>query len=306
MGTRSGSSEKTDPCTLLLSSDPVDTATTHGACLVVLRGPRLGARFELAELPVVIGRGSDADFRIPSRSVSRSHCRILLEGDALWVEDLRSTNQTLVNGLAVDRQCLDDGDQLRIGDAVLKFLAAGNTESSFLAKMREHLIRDELTGLYNRRHLMARLNDAIELRDDPGQGGTLSLAILDVDRFKEINDLVGHMAGDEVLRQLADVLSSELRSDDVLARIGGEEFAILMPGQSLRDAHRLCERLRAAVEAHVFDLQGGERALPVTVSLGVAEWTESMREVNDLLKLADDLLYRSKSAGRNRVSCGAA
>jgi diguanylate cyclase (GGDEF)-like protein len=300
MGNRPGSSEKTDPYTLLVATDRSETGSTHGACLVVIRGPRLGARLDLDNLPLVIGRGASADFRIPSRSVSRSHCRVFVNDGELWVEDLRSTNQTLINGQPVDRQPLEDGDQLRIGDSVLKYLAEGNAEVAFLAEMRESVIRDELTGLHNRRHLMATLSDVLSSRRDT-DAPTLSLAILDVDRFKDINDVTGHLAGDEVLRQLAAVLSAEVRKDDLLARIGGEEFAILMPGHDLASARSACERIRAAVEAHRFRVDERDEALPVTVSIGVAEWSPSMNDSSDLLRVADDLLYRSKNAGRNRV-----
>jgi len=300
MGNRSGNSEQTDPCTLLLSKDGSGSRSTHMACLVVIRGPRLGARLDLGDLPAVIGRGSNADFKIPSRSVSRSHCRVFLNDTELWLEDLRSTNQTLINMLPVERQALKDGDQIRIGDSVLKYLAEGNAEVAFLAEMQENVIRDDLTGLHNRRHLMDQLKDAIAVSRDPGTP-SLSLAILDIDRFKDVNDIIGHLAGDDVLRQVATVLSEHIRSGDLLARIGGEEFALLMPGHSLDSALATCERLRLAIEAHRFKVDGRKEALPVTVSIGVAQWTNAMSDISDLLRIADELLYRSKEAGRNRV-----
>ncbi len=302
MASSSRSGEQTDPCTLLLSAERGDTAQAHGACLVVIRGERLGARLDLNQLPAVIGRGSSADFRIPSRSVSRSHCRVFTREGELWLEDLRSTNQTLVNGEAIERLQLTDGDQVRIGDSVLKFLAAGNLEAGYLAEMREHAVRDELTGLYNRRYLMAQLGDALAMR---GQTETtpLSLAIIDVDLFKDINDLIGHLAGDDVLRQLGKVLSSGVRSDDILARIGGEEFAVIMPGQQLQAALAICERLRQTVDEQSFHYQEDGRELEVTISIGVAEWQPDRREMSDLLKAADEKLYQAKSDGRNRV-CG--
>jgi len=300
MGNRAGSGENTDPYTLLVAADRSGASTLHGACLVVIKGSRIGSRIDLDQLPLVIGRGASADFRITSRSVSRSHCRVFLNEGKIWIEDLRSTNRTLINSRPVERQPLQDGDQIRIGDAALKYLAAGNAEVAFLAEMREHVIRDELTGLHNRRHLLTTLNDAL-INQRSADPASLSLAIIDVDRFKAINDVIGHLAGDEVLRQLGDVLSSETRKDDVLARIGGEEFAILMPGHSLDSAAATCERLRAAVEAHRFVIEGHDEPLAVTVSIGVAQWTEVMKDGSDLFRDADELLYRSKNAGRNRV-----
>ncbi len=301
MGSGSRSGEQTDPCTLLLSRDRDDTGQRSRACLVVIRGERLGARLDLDGLPAVIGRGTSADFRIPSRSVSRSHCRVFIQDEQIWIEDLRSTNQTLINGQPVDRHCLSDGDQLRIGDSVLKFLAEGNAEASFLAEMREHVVRDELTGLYNRRHLMAQLADAVALRRDQENSSPLALAILDVDLFKDINDLIGHLAGDDVLRRLAALLGDGVRDSDILARIGGEEFAILMPGQGLESAVLICERLRNVVEREAFKVDGRLRPIKVTISIGVASWAPGMQQVSDLLREADGHLYRAKTSGRNRV-----
>jgi two-component system cell cycle response regulator len=300
MSPRSG--EQTDPCTLVMSPSGTDSAVRHGACLVVIRGGRLGARIELGEAAVVIGRGTEADFQIASRSVSRSHCRVFPRQDGFWVEDLRSTNHTFVNGDTIDQHELVNGDQIRIGESVLKYLEAGNVEAGFLSEMRNNAIRDELTGLYNRRHLMGELaNEIARCRDDAS--ATLALAIVDVDRFKDINDRIGHLAGDAVLKQMTSVLNDHVRADDTLARIGGEEFAVMMPETALADAAEVCERLRQAVEAGTCLLDGGEK-LTVTVSIGLAVWAQSMTSISDLMKTADERLYEAKSNGRNRVCPG--
>jgi two-component system, cell cycle response regulator len=292
--------DPTDPCTLLLPSSSMDGTERHGACLVVIRGDRLGARVELGGgIGVVIGRGSDADFQIASRSVSRSHCRITERDGSFWVEDLRSTNHTYVNEELIDQRELKDGDQLRVGKSVLKFLGAGNLEAGYLAEMREHAVRDELTNLYNRRHVMSLLGDEVAqcVRDDQH---TLSLAIIDIDNFKEINDRIGHLAGDAVLKQMAEVLEERVRAGDTLARIGGEEFCVVMPETGLKGALEVCERLRAAVAGNEFLLEDGSR-LDVTVSIGLTPWTQDMAELSDLMRLADQHLYEAKSSGRNRV-----
>ncbi|AKS43184.1 diguanylate cyclase [Wenzhouxiangella marina] len=300
MAQGSRSDEQTDPCTLLIVNDQGDAVEPRSACLVVIRGERLGERIEPDALPAVIGRGSDADFRIPSPSVSRRHCRVLQDRGTWWVEDLRSTNLTLVNEHPIDRRPLNDGDRIRVGDSELKFLAAGSTEAIYLAKLHEHVIRDELTGLHNRRHLMAGLDDELARRrqrmDSP-----LSLAILDVDHFKAINDRAGHLVGDEVLRQLARLLEGAVRETDLLARIGGEEFAVLMPDSGLAPARSICERLRSAVERAEFAVAAGSGIGTVTVSIGLAEWGAGMNEASDLLRAADAELYRAKREGRNRV-----
>ncbi len=299
MTSASRSGEQTDPCTLLLSDSGMDTAHRHGACLVVIRGDRLGARIDLGDQPVVIGRGSDADFQIASRSVSRSHCRISLRDGQAWIEDLRSTNATYVNDERIDRHRLVDGDQVRIGQSVLKFLAAGNLEAGYLNELREHALRDELTDLYNRRHFMQVLADAVSdcIRRPEAE---MVLAIIDIDFFKEINDRIGHLAGDAVLRQLAKVLRERVRADDTLARIGGEEFAVLMPETPLAAAREVCERLRAAVSEAAYVLDDGRRE-EVTISIGFSDFNEATDNMSELLKRADAYLYEAKSAGRNKV-----
>lgn len=300
MTSRSRSGDHTDPCTQLISEGLSDAPARHDACLVVIRGERLGARVELGDKPVVIGRGSDADFQIASRSVSRSHCRVSMRDGQLWLEDLRSTNSTYVNEERIERQRLEDGDQVRVGKSVLKFLAAGNLEAGYLSELREHALRDELTGLYNRRHFMQALADTLAdcMRR---QDAELVLAIIDIDFFKEINDRIGHLAGDEVLRQLSSLLSDLVRSNDTLARIGGEEFAVLMPDTPLKAAREVCERLREAVSATPFELDEGHEE-KVTISIGYSDFAADMDSMSELLKRADAFLYEAKSAGRNRIT----
>jgi diguanylate cyclase (GGDEF)-like protein len=299
MTSSSRSGEQTDPCTLLLSMSRSDVKEKHRACLVVIRGERLGAKVDLDGPAVVIGRGSEADFQIASRSVSRSHCRIFPRDGALWIEDLRSTNQTFVNEQRIDQCELCDGDQVRIGNSVLKYLAAGNLEAGYLAELREHAVRDALTNLYNRRHVMNLLAEVVaKCRADGNY--RLALAIIDIDSFKEINDRIGHLAGDAVLQQMAKVLLKCVRSADTLARIGGEEFAVVMPGASEEAAFEACERLRRGVADTAFELDDGAE-LSVTISIGLSAWRSDMDDISDLMRLADECLYVAKSQGRDRV-----
>jgi diguanylate cyclase len=130
------------------------------------------------------------------------------------------------------------------------------------------------------------------------RGDSLSLAMLDLDHFKRINDGYGHLAGDKVLKIIANVLRKRLRSTDFIARFGGEEFVLLMPDSSLTDALAAGEVLRAAIEACPFHFKG--EPVTITVSMGVAQFQPGER--SDLaLKRADEALYRAKAAGRNRV-----
>jgi diguanylate cyclase (GGDEF)-like protein len=278
----------TDADTILSGSDG-DSAQNGHACLVVIRGARLGTRIPLKNA---------CDFQIAERNVSRSHCRLTRHSDAFWLEDLGSTNRTLLNGQPIDNKPLADGDQIRVGNTVLKFIGAGNIEADYHLELHENAIRDALTGLYNRRHMVSLLEHEVHKRR-AAEKPPLSLAILDIDHFKQINDEMGHLGGDSALRQLTAVLTENLDSRDVLARIGGEEFALLMPGT---DAEAARERLRsicAAVEGYRFRIE--DKACRLTLSAGVAAWRDGMTATSDLLRLADEQLYQAKSGGRNRV-----
>lgn len=157
---------------------------------------------------------------------------------------------------------------------------------------------DELTGLLNRREAMNRLNELWASHDRYGQ--SFSCIMLDIDHFKLFNDTHGHAAGDQVLKTTADLLAGNTRKTDKVCRIGGEEFLVLCPNVGIDGVAVCAEHLRAAVEQHSFEYR--KSSLQVTVSLGAAERTAGMVKPDDLLKAADDALYRSKAEGRNRVT----
>lgn len=275
-----------------------DTRDSHEACLVIIRGPRLGSRIVLREKPVVIGRSIEADFQISERSISRRHCRVYREDSRFWIEDLNSTNHTFLNEEMTDCAPLRDGDHIRLSQTVLKFVDEGNIEAGYHSELHESTIRDALTGLYNRRHAMAVLKTEVaKARRDAGR--ELAVMILDLDYFKEINDEFGHLAGDGVLKKMARIAQERVRASDTLARIGGEEFAVILPDTSIDDARGIAESIRGSVEAETF-LVGGQRRT-VTLSAGIATWVEEFSDMSELLRLADSRLYEAKSSGRNRI-----
>ncbi|MBA1431197.1 diguanylate cyclase [Pseudomonas fluorescens] len=164
---------------------------------------------------------------------------------------------------------------------------------------RQKALLDPLTGLHNRAAWSERLDHEVNAWHQ--QGNALSLAMLDLDHFKRINDGYGHLAGDKVLKIIANVLRKRLRPTDFIARFGGEEFVLLMPDSALSDALALGEVLRMAVEACPFHFKG--EPVTVTVSMGIAQFQPGER--SDLaLKRADEALYRAKAAGRNQVQAG--
>ncbi|MEX2499237.1 MAG: GGDEF domain-containing protein [Wenzhouxiangellaceae bacterium] len=287
----------TDADTILSGSDG-PSATHENACLVVIRGARLGTRIPLGNAQLTIGRDYSCDFQISERNVSRAHCRLTRHSETYWLEDLGSTNRTILNGQVVENASLSDGDQLRIGSTVLKFIDAGNIEADYHLELHENAHRDALTGLYNRRHLVGMLEHEIRKRRG-ARMQPLALAILDIDHFKKINDELGHLGGDSALRQLTAIFTDGIASRDVLARIGGEEFALLMPEIEPEAARERLEQIRTAVADYSFEIEGQIRNL--TISAGVAQWTSEMTSTSDIMRAADQSLYRAKSGGRNRV-----
>ncbi|MCB1541741.1 MAG: PleD family two-component system response regulator, partial [Rhodoblastus sp.] len=167
----------------------------------------------------------------------------------------------------------------------------------------EMAVVDALTGLHNRRYFDMHLST---LLDQAAQGAKpLSLLVLDIDFFKKINDTYGHDAGDEILRALAGRIRRAVRSVDLVCRLGGEEFVIVMPETSIDVAGRVAERVRRAVEAEPFNVKEGQMAVPVTISIGIAD-RGSDANPDFIYKSADKALYESKATGRNKVTLAAA
>lgn len=164
-------------------------------------------------------------------------------------------------------------------------------------------VTDPLTGLHNRRYLESHLGGLIDTAADGDK--PLSLMILDIDHFKSVNDTFGHDAGDDVLRSFAERVKTVIRGVDVVCRLGGEEFIIVMPDTALDVAARVAERVRQSIGETDFPIDKGERQISITVSIGIAE-RRNGREADVLMKRADLALYRSKAQGRNRVSADAA
>lgn len=274
-----------------------ETRANHDPCLVIIRGARLGSRIVLSEGPVVIGRSIDVDFQISDSSISREHCRLFEEDGQYWVEDLDSTNGTWLNEERVTRSALRDGDHLRISQTVLKFVDEHNIEAGYHSELYQSTIRDALTGLYNRRHAMAVLRT--EIARASRDSGALAVVILDIDFFKEINDEFGHLAGDGVLKQITGIAARRVREADTFARIGGEEFALILPDTDREEARRIAEAIRESVASVAVEVGGEERR--VTISGGVATWAPEIENMSELLRLADQRLYEAKSSGRNRI-----
>ncbi len=204
-----------------------------------------------------------------------------------------------MNGTAITREPLQDGDKIRLGPTtILKFEYQDEIEEDFRQRMYDAALRDGLTKAFNKKFFLDRLET--ELAYARRHQADLSLVMFDVDHFKRVNDTYGHLAGDAVLVKLAKITQAALRQEDFFARYGGEEFAVICRGTKLAQAGVLGERLRTGVEGAVFDYEG--QRLPVTISVGVSAFPASPVETTtQLIGFADEALYEAKRCGRNRV-----
>lgn len=269
----------------------------QNAALVVIYGLDIGRKYDI-ERPLSIGRSSKCDIQLDHDSVSRNHAEIRIEDGAIVLRDLDSTNGTWVNDEPVKpERTLENGDLIKIGRSILKYIAGGNIEAQYHEEIYRLTTIDGLTQVFNKRYFTETLER--EISRCRRYGRQLSMVLIDLDHFKRINDEHGHLAGDSVLKQLAMLLRGQLRREDVLARFGGEEFAIILPEIGLKSAVTVAEKLRLAVEQHTFLFE--DEPIPVTFSAGISALDGDLCEAAGLIKLADGRLYEAKRGGRNRV-----
>ena len=261
---------------------------------------RLGSRFRLSPGSTLeIGRSPTVGISLPEvMSISRKHARLRYSGSSVTLEDLGSTNGTYVNGVPVrGKSALRSGDRFQTAAVHFKFLHEQDVENAYHFAIYELMVRDGLTETYNKRKYdeEAQREFARAVRHQR----PLSLVLFDLDEFKRVNDSYGHLCGDFVLKQVASRARELLRPEQVFARVGGDEFAILAPETGLAGAEALAGKLRELVAS--LDYHYGEAQIPVTCSFGVAELDEQMTLPQELYEAADRALLESKRAGRNRV-----
>jgi diguanylate cyclase (GGDEF)-like protein len=294
-------SEPPEGLTETALDDPEPVIPTGVPSLLVLRGPTMGRQHDLVQPLTVIGRTDPVDILIPHDTVSRAHTRVCRnEEGGFAVEDLGSTNGTFVNDEKLDAVVvLNDGDLIRVGSAVLKFFSGHSVESTCHRELYQLSTKDGLTKAYNKRYLLEAL--ASEINRSQRHGSPLSVVMLDIDFFKSINDQYGHLAGDGVLQELVRVVEQNIRREDLLARFGGEEFALILPTTPPAAAAAVGEKLRAAIDVHEF--VSGDQAIDVTVSVGiygVDQVSVEPRTVDavaeEMIGLADAKLYEAKAA----------
>jgi two-component system, cell cycle response regulator len=260
----------------------------------------IGRMFKLERAETTLGRSMDSSLQVEDDGISRKHCKIAMNASGVYqVIDMGSTNGTYLNGSRVSLANLTDGDKIQIGsNTVLKFSLQDQLEEQYQRSIYESATRDGLTRIFNKKYLLDTLRK--EFAYCVRHHVPLSLVMFDVDHFKRINDTFGHPAGDCVLQRIAQRVMDTIRTEDLLARFGGEEFALLLR-ESAEDKALICaERCRRAVDTSEFNFGG--TPIHVTISLGVATLFDTdYSQPEELVAAADKYLYRAKQAGRNRV-----
>lgn len=277
-------------------------------CLVMVAGPRLGEIFPI-EGELLIGRDPEAALRLnDDESVSRRHARVRATESGVRLVDLGSSNGTFLDGEKVSDAPLEEGAKIGVGQTVvLKYARYDALEERAQRQLLEAALRDGLTHAFNRRYFLQRLGAEVRFAERHAQ--TLALLMFDLDHFKQLNDQHGHPAGDAALKRVVELFAETLRAEDVLARYGGEELAVLVRAVSPENARGLAERLRKRVEEERFGIPAETAPIKLTVSVGVACYPlaaappagDSRDPAERLIELADAALYRAKQSGRNQV-----
>lgn len=301
-----------EPPTVVIDPNEVSLFRSLGAatrpCLVLYSGPDAGQRFDLEPGPQIIGRVPEAPVRIEGGGVSRQHAELLVGAATVLLRDLGSANGTMVNEVRIaEPVTLNDGDLIRISNVVLRFHAQNSLELLLHDRIYRMATIDAGTGAFNKKFLADMLKQ--EFARSRAASRPLSVIAYDLDHFKHVNDTYGHAAGDLVLRVTADIARAELRDTDALARIGGEEFLVVLQDTPAAGAIEVAERIRQAIENFPIEMKDPEAKLSTrsvehrqTVSLGVAGLEPAMRDEQDLLQAADRALYAAKRNGRNQVA----
>ena len=274
-------------------------AAAKPAALLVVGGDLNGTIFDLDKPSLTIGRSPDCEIALEFNGISRNHFKLLANGEEYVLQDSGSKNGTFLNNKKVEADTmLKKGDMIKIGSIALKYLPKGDPERLTYDKLNLEANTDKHTGCYNKAYFNNSLD--LEVKKSKITGDPLSLVIFDLDHFKKLNDNYGHDAGDFVLKRVAELVRKNgVREQDIFARYGGEEFVILLPKTNLKQSFEIAERLRKLMESHEFMYEA--KRLPVSASVGVADYRKGVLTGTDLFKRADEAVYRAKEGGRNNV-----
>ncbi len=304
------SAPRTGDQTLVVSgaSLPSPDLTKEHAGLVVIQGREIGREYRLRRTASILGREEGAALRILDERISRRHAALEVRYDPsegtqrAFITDLGSTNKTYVNGEAIARRELKEGDKIRVGDTVLKFVLQDALDARFHEEIRNRIAYDQLTGLLTKESLYAALE--AELVRCARYGLPLAALMMDLDSFKQVNDTHGHLMGSHVLSEVGRLIGAGCRSTDIAGRYGGEEFVAYLSEVTAEKGRLVGERIRRAIERHRFtrtDEAGRSLTIRLTISIGISEFPRDGATLEALVEASDRALYRAKAEGRNRV-----
>ena len=269
--------------------------------VTVISGPRTGLSFVIKpNLGLTLGRSPEADIQIIDTGISRKHIYMHFVDETVFVEDLGSANGTYVNGEQLRHEMqIRNGDQISIGvSTVLKFSLSNQLDAEYQDHIQEQLSRDALTNAYNRKAFTQCLNSLyVTAKQD---FAPICLLMVDIDRFKAVNDTYGHQVGDKILTHVAQSLFNSVRNADYVCRYGGDEFSIVCPNIDSLRGLQLAEKIRTNVESLRFKVNG--KQINVTISIGISNYPENQIQcVSQFISYADKAMYKAKRNGRNQI-----
>ena len=273
--------------------------TSQQSCLVRIYPAGVsGSMIPLNFRRITIGRDQSCTIEVNDDFMSRTHALIELTDEGYRLTDCQSRNGAFVNDQQITSRLLRGGDQIRLGNHIFKFLSADHVEALYHEAVYEMMTVDAMTGVYNRRYFEDALHR--EVLRSQRHARTLSLLMFDIDHFKQVNDSYGHLVGDEILKALCSRIRSRIRGDEIVARVGGEEFAVVLVETTKDNAHKVAESLCELIRS--CPLLPHRPELQVTISVG-GVFTNGLEPLSDedLIARADEQMYFAKSAGRNCV-----
>lgn len=256
-----------------------------------------GSLISLDQDETVFGRDTVCDYEVADEFSSRRHISIRWQKNDCILRDLGSTNGTFVNDFRVKTHKLQHGDKIHFGTQIFKFLNSDNVEATYHEAVFQMMTVDALTKTYNRRYFEDLFQR--EASRSTRHQRSLGLLIIDIDKFKEVNDTYGHLVGDEILAAVSHRIASRIRKDEVLARIGGEEFGVTLVETTKHSLDLVGQQLCQIVADEPFQTSKG--VIPITVSIG-GGFADGKTQIDchRLYELADTNLYLAKDMGRNQ------
>ena len=289
-------------------NDPARKQRDLRPALVFLNGDLIAVSIPLEREEVTLGRAIDTDVRVNDTKVSRRHAKINTVYDektnqpGYVLTDLSSRNGTLLNGSKIERETLQNGDKITIGEHILRFDLLDEIDREYQLQIHRLISHDDLTGLLSSRSFFSELRrESARAKAEERQ---FCVLMMDVDHFKDVNDTYGHLTGSKTLEEIGMCITEILRAGDAAARFGGEEFAAFLLDAEMGQALVAAERIRAEIENQGFSIirQGKpSEKHHVTISIGIAAFPGDSSDPIELVEMADSALYRAKREGRNRV-----